>query len=135
MKKLEVEMQTQNIKLGAMIIGALCLMGSVVAQHKVAKSKETPVSKTVQEMRRTADTYARALATVAQGRAIATGKYNTNIADYAKYLGGSIPENPCIASGPGYIMVLSNQGQTLTVAAMAGSKCGKWAPHQYRLTL
>jgi hypothetical protein len=80
-----------------------------------------------------ANTNARALATAVQGKAITDGKYDSNLADYAKDLGGSIPTNPCTGTDTGYTITVTVT--TARVAAVAGSNCGSWTPMEFSLTL
>jgi len=81
-----------------------------------------------------ANTNARALATAVQAHAIASGSYDTTIADFATDMGGNIPNNPCTASTTGYT-ITNPTTTTATVAAGTGSNCGTWTPTTFSLTL
>ncbi|MDR3688784.1 MAG: prepilin-type N-terminal cleavage/methylation domain-containing protein [Fimbriimonas sp.] len=80
-----------------------------------------------------ANTNARALATAVQAHAIASGSYDTTLADFATDMGGTIPNNPCTASTTGY--VISSTTTTASVVASTGSNCGTWTPTTFSLVL
>ena len=120
---------------GAMIVVLPCLCLLATGQVKGAKSKAAPVSAAILEMRNLADTNARALATAVQAHAIETGSYNPVLADYAREMGGHVPINPCTGTRTGYGLTVTDKHRTAIVSAYAGSKCGKWTPMRFQLTL
>lgn len=105
-------------------------------EQKAADQKEQAVLQeqaTMESKQNAANTNARALATAVQGKAIQTGKYDTNLEDYAVDMGGAIPLNPCTGTNTGYN--ITSTDTTATVAAQAGSNCGSWTPMVFSLTL
>jgi len=78
-----------------------------------------------------ANANARALATAVQARAIATGSYDTTLADYATDMGGSLPTNPCTGTATGYSIV--GTSNSATVSASVGSNCGSWTPATFSM--
>jgi type IV pilus assembly protein PilA len=80
-----------------------------------------------------ANANARAIATAVQAKAIATGSFDGNLADYAQDMGGSVPGNPCTGSTTGYTITVV--GTSATVTAAAGAECGTWTPQTFRLNL
>lgn len=116
-----------------LILPSLCLLAA--GQDKAAKPKAPPVSKQIETMRRAADTNARALATAVEARAIEKGIYDNVLSSYDRDMGGFIPINPCTGTRTGYTMSVSKDLKKAAVAAMAGTKCGKWKPEVFKLTL
>ncbi|MDR3688538.1 MAG: prepilin-type N-terminal cleavage/methylation domain-containing protein, partial [Fimbriimonas sp.] len=80
-----------------------------------------------------ANTNARALATAVQAHAIASGSYDTTLADFATDMGGTIPNNPCTATTTGY--AISSTTTTASVVASTGTNCGTWTPTTFSLVL
>lgn len=78
-----------------------------------------------------ANSNARALATAVQAKAIASGSYDTTLADFTTDMGGAIPNNPCTATTTGYAITAS--GTTCTVKASTGTNCGTWTPTTFTL--
>ena len=115
--------------MGTMLTVASCLCLVALGQNPVK------VSAKILAMRKQADKNARALATVVQGRGVATGSYDNNMGLYAKDLGGKYPINPCTGTPTGYTMTVGDHGKSSAVAAMAGKNCGGWTPKVYRLSL
>jgi hypothetical protein len=108
----------------------------LAAAHQTTTApKASSGSKKIEAMRHEADVNARALATVVEGSAIARGAYDKKVSDYARSLGGSIPINPCTGTSTGYTLTVAKDGHSATVAAIAGTKCGKWVPQQFHLKL
>jgi len=126
-------MRITFVGLGAMLTLTPLICCFAAGQEKGAAASKAPMS--VKEMRRLADKNARSLATVVQGRAVATGGYDNNMGLYAKDLGGKYPVNPCTGTPTGYTMTVSEDKRSSVVAASAGKNCGKWTPKVYRLKL
>ena len=112
-----------------------CLFFSASGQDKAAQSREVQKEIKIEKMRSAANTKARALATVVQFRAIKINKYDGVLSSYAKDLGGTLPINPCTGTRTGFTIVVRDKGQTATVSAKQGTKCGKWTPTIFNLTL
>ena len=126
-------MRITFVGFGAMLTILPCFCFLAAAQDKGAAASKSPIS--VKDMRRLADKNARSLATVVQGRAVATGAYDNNMGLYAKDLGGKYPVNPCTGTSTGYTMTVSEDKRSSTVSASVGINCGKWTPKVYRLKL
>jgi hypothetical protein len=86
------------------------------------------------KMRNDANTIARALATAIQNHAVRSGKYDGVLSDYARDLGGILPVNPCTGTRTGYTIVILD-GKKANVAASSGTRCGKWTPQVFKLSL
>ena len=81
-----------------------------------------------------ANANARELEVAVLANAINTGRFDTNVADYAAELGGSIPMNPCTGTTTsGYVITATST--TATVSAATGTLCGYWTPQQSVLEL
>jgi len=76
---------------------------------------------------------ARALSAAVQAKAIITGSYDPNVADYLADMGGLIPSNPCTGSVNGYTITVT--GNSATISPMAGSYCGSWTPAAYTVSM
>jgi type IV pilus assembly protein PilA len=81
-----------------------------------------------------ANTNSRALATAVQAHAIASGSYDTTLADFATDMGGSLPNNPCTGTTGGYV-ITNPTTTTATITASTGANCGTWTPTVFSLTL
>jgi len=79
----------------------------------------------------TANANAKALSTAVLSHGLASGSFDTTVADYASDMGGSIPQNPCTGTSTGY--TITQAGRIASVAPVAGSYCGSWTPVAYNV--
>ena len=109
-----------------LILGILTAIALPSYISSVAASKENA-----------ANANARMIATAVQSKAVATGSYDTSVADYTTDLGGAVPTNPCTGgnSPTGDYHLYAYNGGAAIYAVGGGGTCAGWSGQVFILHL